>query len=45
MVALPIVELLLIDLIVKPIDLTPLKKYPTVLWIHGGPTSQYDFSF
>jgi dipeptidyl aminopeptidase/acylaminoacyl peptidase len=31
--------------IVKPIDFNPAKKYPTVLWIHGGPTSQYDFSF
>ena len=31
--------------VVKPIDFNPSKKYPTVLWIHGGPTAQYDFSF
>jgi len=31
--------------VVKPIDFVPTKKYPTILWIHGGPTSQYDFSF
>ncbi len=31
--------------IVKPIDFTATKKYPTILWIHGGPASQYDFSF
>ena len=31
--------------VVKPIDFNASKKYPTILWIHGGPTSQYDFSF
>lgn len=31
--------------VVKPVDFDPSKKYPTILWIHGGPTSQYDFSF
>ncbi len=31
--------------VVKPVDFTVNKKYPTILWIHGGPTSQYDFSF
>ncbi len=31
--------------VVKPADFDATKKYPTVLWLHGGPTSQYDFSF
>ena len=31
--------------VVKPLDFDPAKKYPTILWIHGGPTSQYEFSF
>ena len=31
--------------VVKPIDFEPNKKYPTILWIHGGPTSQYEFSY
>ncbi|MGB5554202.1 MAG: S9 family peptidase [Flavobacteriaceae bacterium] len=31
--------------VVKPIDFDPSKKYPTILWIHGGPTAQYDFSY
>lgn len=31
--------------VVKPVDFTASKKYPTILWIHGGPTSQYDFSY
>jgi dipeptidyl aminopeptidase/acylaminoacyl peptidase len=31
--------------VVKPVDFDPTKKYPAILWIHGGPTSQYDFSF
>ncbi len=31
--------------VVKPIDFVPNKKYPTILWIHGGPTAQYDYSF
>ncbi len=31
--------------VVKPSDFKASKKYPTILWLHGGPTSQYDFSF
>ncbi len=31
--------------VVKPVDFDASKKYPAVLWIHGGPTSQYDYSF
>jgi dipeptidyl aminopeptidase/acylaminoacyl peptidase len=31
--------------VVKPIDFDTSIKYPTILWIHGGPTAQYDFSF
>ena len=31
--------------VVKPVDFTGSKKYPTILWIHGGPTSQYEFSY
>tara|TARA_R110002050_G_scaffold100580_1_gene208182 strand:- start:134060 stop:136060 length:2001 start_codon:yes stop_codon:yes gene_type:complete len=31
--------------VVKPIDFEPSKKYPTILWIHGGPTAQYDYSY
>ncbi len=31
--------------VVKPIDFEANKKYPTILWIHGGPTAQYDYSF
>jgi len=31
--------------VVKPVDFVPSKKYPTILWIHGGPTSQYEFSY
>lgn len=27
--------------LVKPIDFDPAKKYPMVLWIHGGPWSMY----
>lgn len=30
---------------VKPPGFTPGVKYPTLLWIHGGPVSQYDHSF
>ncbi len=30
---------------VMPIDFEKDRKYPTILWIHGGPASQYDFSF
>ncbi|MEZ5426245.1 MAG: S9 family peptidase [Pyrinomonadaceae bacterium] len=29
----------------KPIGYRPSMKYPTLLRIHGGPVSQYDFSF
>ncbi|HEX7049706.1 MAG TPA: S9 family peptidase [Longimicrobiales bacterium] len=31
--------------IVKPPDFRPGVRYPTLLWIHGGPTSQDDWSF
>jgi dipeptidyl aminopeptidase/acylaminoacyl peptidase len=31
--------------LVKPVDLQPGKKYPMVLWIHGGPWSMYDVGF
>ena len=31
--------------IFKPVDFNPAFKYPTLLRIHGGPVSQYDFSF
>lgn len=31
--------------VIKPVDFEVSKKYPTILWLHGGPTSQYDFSF
>jgi len=31
--------------LVKPADFQPGRKYPMVLWIHGGPWSMYDVSF
>jgi dipeptidyl aminopeptidase/acylaminoacyl peptidase len=31
--------------VVKPIGFDPAMKYPAILWIHGGPVSQYEFSF
>ena len=31
--------------LVKPADFQPGKKYPMVLWIHGGPWSMYDVGF
>ena len=31
--------------IIKPPDFTEGKRYPAILSIHGGPQSQYDFSF
>jgi len=31
--------------IVKPPDYMPGRRYPTLLWIHGGPVSQYASSF
>ena len=31
--------------LVKPVGMQPGKKYPLVLWIHGGPWSMYDVSF
>ena len=31
--------------IIKPPDFTEGKRYPAILNIHGGPQSQYDFSF
>jgi len=31
--------------LIKPIDFDPAKKYPMVLWIHGGPWSMYSVGF
>ena len=31
--------------IVKPPDFRPGTRYPTILWIHGGPTAQHDWGF
>lgn len=31
--------------VVKPVDYDESKKYPTILWAHGGPVSQYEYSF
>ena len=31
--------------VVKPVGFDANMKYPTILWIHGGPVSQYEFSF
>jgi dipeptidyl aminopeptidase/acylaminoacyl peptidase len=31
--------------LIKPANFEPGKKYPMVLWIHGGPWSMYDVSF
>jgi dipeptidyl aminopeptidase/acylaminoacyl peptidase len=31
--------------VVKPIEYTPGRRYPTVLRIHGGPVSQFAYSF
>jgi dipeptidyl aminopeptidase/acylaminoacyl peptidase len=31
--------------VVKPVDFDPSKKYPTILWLHGGPVSQYQYEF
>ena len=31
--------------LIKPAGFEPGKKYPLVLWIHGGPWSMYDVSF
>jgi dipeptidyl aminopeptidase/acylaminoacyl peptidase len=31
--------------VIKPIGFEENMKYPTILWIHGGPVSQYEFSF
>ena len=31
--------------LVKPVGFQPGKKYPMVLWIHGGPWSMYDVGF
>ncbi len=31
--------------VVKPIGFNPKTKYPVILWIHGGPVSQYEFDF
>jgi len=32
-------------LITKPPDFEPGRRYPTILWIHGGPYGQDDYSF
>ena len=29
----------------KPRDFTPRRKYPAILWLHGGQESQYDYGF
>jgi dipeptidyl aminopeptidase/acylaminoacyl peptidase len=31
--------------IIKPPSFNPDIRYPTILWIHGGPMAQYDFGF
>ncbi len=31
--------------LIKPVDFDPEKKYPLVLWIHGGPWSMYSVAF
>jgi dipeptidyl aminopeptidase/acylaminoacyl peptidase len=31
--------------VVKPIGFEPTMKYPAILWIHGGPVSQYEYEF
>lgn len=31
--------------VVKPIGFDPKIKYPLILWLHGGPVSQYEFNF
>jgi len=31
--------------LMKPANFDPAKKYPMVLWIHGGPWSMYDVTF
>lgn len=31
--------------VVKPVGFDPNIKYPAIVWIHGGPVSQYDYSF
>jgi len=31
--------------LIKPADFDPAKKYPMVLWIHGGPWSMYSVAF
>lgn len=30
--------------VVKPAGFDPSKKYPAIVWIHGGPVAQYDYS-
>lgn len=31
--------------VVKPIGFDASKKYPVILWLHGGPVSQYQFEY
>lgn len=30
---------------VKPANFDPARKYPTILWLHGGPASQFSFNY
>ena len=29
----------------KPQDFNPKRRYPAILWLHGGQESQYDYGF
>lgn len=31
--------------LVKPADYEPGTRYPTILWLHGGPASQFNFGY
>ena len=31
--------------VIKPPDFSPRRRHPTILWLHGGPQAQYDYSF
>lgn len=31
--------------LVKPIDYQPGTRYPTILWLHGGPAAQFNFGY
>lgn len=30
---------------VRPVDFDPAQRYPTILWLHGGPAAQFSYSF